>query len=263
MNAEQKALVDAALHFAAAVPADVVERFASALLSGRSAADRTELVHRIGNPRHRFMAREFVDAWEPSCFGASEAAMALFSAAAAEQKHRREQRIELVWTGPATRSIPVRQTGEFLAALIACARRTLTLSSFGVFPVAQIGDAVRTAACRGVAVRSILGDRPNEPDRLHDRIRHLFGRELPGNVAAYCWPEENRLRTDEGNAGLMHVKCAVADGEHLFLTSANLSGNAMDLNMELGVCIHGGPTPGQVERHFDELISRGELRRVE
>jgi phosphatidylserine/phosphatidylglycerophosphate/cardiolipin synthase-like enzyme len=57
----------------------------------------------------------------------------------------------------------------------------------------------------------------------------------------------------------MHAKCLVSDGLHLFVTSANLSGNALDLNMELGVYVHGGALPEQVERHFDELIRLGEL----
>ena len=34
----------------------------------------------------------------------------------------------------------------------------------------------------------------------------------------------------------------------------------MAINMELGVCIHGGPLPEQVEPHFDDLIARGIYR---
>jgi hypothetical protein len=35
----------------------------------------------------------------------------------------------------------------------------------------------------------------------------------------------------------------------------------MAINMELGVCIHGSsPLPEQVERHFDDLIARGDLQ---
>jgi phosphatidylserine/phosphatidylglycerophosphate/cardiolipin synthase-like enzyme len=47
----------------------------------------------------------------------------------------------------------------------------------------------------------------------------------------------------------MHAKCAIADRECLFLTSANLSGNAMAINMKLGMCIHCDPLREQVERH--------------
>jgi hypothetical protein len=56
------------------------------------------------------------------------------------------------------------------------------------------------------------------------------------------------LHDDPGNQGLMHVKCAIADRECNFLTSAALSGNAMAISMELGVCIHGNFLPEQVER---------------
>ena len=106
----------------------------------------------------------------------------------------------------------------------------------------------------------ILGDRPEDASWLDWRNQQAFGARLPGNFALYHWPVENRLRDDAGNQGLMHAKCAIADRECLFLTSANLSGNAMAINMELGVCIHGGPLPEQVERHFDDLIARGDLQ---
>jgi hypothetical protein len=34
----------------------------------------------------------------------------------------------------------------------------------------------------------------------------------------------------------------------------------MAINIELGVCIHGGPLPEQVERNLDDLIARGDLQ---
>jgi phosphatidylserine/phosphatidylglycerophosphate/cardiolipin synthase-like enzyme len=144
--------------------------------------------------------------------------------------------------------------------MIASVRRTLTLSSFGVFPVSRIGEGLRGAAVRGVVVRVILGDRPEGANWLDWRNQQAFGRRLPDNFTLYHWPVENRLRDDAGNQGLMHVKCAIADRECNFLISANLSGNTMAINMELGVCIHGNFLPEQVERHFDDLIARADLQ---
>jgi phosphatidylserine/phosphatidylglycerophosphate/cardiolipin synthase-like enzyme len=141
--------------------------------------------------------------------------------------------------------------------MIDTARRTLTLSSFGVFPVSWIGEGLRGAAARGVVVRVILGNRPEDANWLDWRNQQAFGRRLPDNFALYHWPVETRLRDDAGNQGLMHAKCAIADRECLFLTSANLSGNAMAINMELGVCIHGGPLPEQVERHLRRSHRKG------
>jgi phosphatidylserine/phosphatidylglycerophosphate/cardiolipin synthase-like enzyme len=51
----------------------------------------------------------------------------------------------------------------------------------------------------------------------------------------------------------------VADGRHLFVSSANLTEYAFTVNMELGLLITGGAVPGQVESHFDKLIAMGVL----
>ena len=46
------------------------------------------------------------------------------------------------------------------------------------------------------------------------------------------------LRDTGGRSGLMHVKTIVADSQVAFLTSANLTEAAFELNMELGA--HSG-----------------------
>jgi phosphatidylserine/phosphatidylglycerophosphate/cardiolipin synthase-like enzyme len=70
----------------------------------------------------------------------------------------------------------------------------------------------------------------------------------PSNV--YFWPREQRTKDANGKAGILHVKCAVADGRRLLLTSANLTEYAFTINMELGLLITGGNLPAQVENHL-------------
>jgi phosphatidylserine/phosphatidylglycerophosphate/cardiolipin synthase-like enzyme len=60
----------------------------------------------------------------------------------------------------------------------------------------------------------------------------------------------------------LHAKCAVADAHLLLVSSANLTDYALNLNMELGVVIQGGPQPQTVVAQFDELIAQGILQRV-
>jgi phosphatidylserine/phosphatidylglycerophosphate/cardiolipin synthase-like enzyme len=43
----------------------------------------------------------------------------------------------------------------------------------------------------------------------------------------------------------------------MLISSANLTGHAMTLNMELGLLVHGGPLPAQVETHLERLVERG------
>jgi phosphatidylserine/phosphatidylglycerophosphate/cardiolipin synthase-like enzyme len=76
------------------------------------------------------------------------------------------------------------------------------------------------------------------------------------------WPKDKRTPGIDGKPGILHVKCVVADGWRMFLSSANLTEQAFRLNMELGVLVTGHRLPAMVERHFAELLSRGVLRLI-
>jgi phosphatidylserine/phosphatidylglycerophosphate/cardiolipin synthase-like enzyme len=78
----------------------------------------------------------------------------------------------------------------------------------------------------------------------------------------YFWPREKRGQDDQGKFGILHVKCAMADGRWLFLSSANLTEYAFTINMELGVLVTGGKLPAQVQEHFERLVDTGVLLRV-
>ena len=80
---------------------------------------------------------------------------------------------------------------------------------------------------------------------------------MAGCSSVFFWPVGKRAVHANGKTAILHVKCAVADGRWLFLSSANLTEYAFTINAELGVLITGGELPGQVESQFDRLISLG------
>lgn len=53
----------------------------------------------------------------------------------------------------------------------------------------------------------------------------------------------------------MHAKVIVADGHTCFITSANLTGFAMERNIEAGVLITGGGIPEALSEHLHSLIN--------
>ncbi|MFI5298708.1 MAG: hypothetical protein ACHREM_11475 [Polyangiales bacterium] len=53
------------------------------------------------------------------------------------------------------------------------------------------------------------------------------------------------------------------DDEALLVSSANLTGFALSLNMELGVILRGGELPRRVRRHFDGLFAAGVFAQAE
>ena len=116
--------------------------------------------------------------------------------------------------------------------------------------------ALVRAARRGVSICVIM----ETPDKVKSEDEYSTLKALGQDVAAcstvYYWPADRRSASQGGKLGSLHVKCAVADGRWLLLSSANLTEYAFTINMELGVLISGGRLPGQVESHFDGLIAR-------
>jgi phosphatidylserine/phosphatidylglycerophosphate/cardiolipin synthase-like enzyme len=134
--------------------------------------------------------------------------------------------------------------------------------SYAVYNIPSICEALVRAACRGAAITLVV----ETPDRLEGQNTYDTLRALGPSVAArssvYLWPLEKRQKDTNGNCGILHVKCAVADGRWLFLSSANLTEYAFTLNMELGLLITGGNLPAKVEYHFDHIIQTGVLVKV-
>ncbi|MGV8617596.1 phospholipase D-like domain-containing protein, partial [Pseudomonas aeruginosa] len=71
-------------------------------------------------------------------------------------------------------------------------------------------------------------------------------RTLVPSAKLYAWRERAAPFAD----GRVHAKVAVADGDVCFITSANLTGHAMEQNMEAGLLISGGHIPQTLEEHL-------------
>lgn len=80
--------------------------------------------------------------------------------------------------------------------------------------------------------------------------RSLLVRTLVPASRLYAW----RDKTDPFSDGRVHAKVAVADGRMCFITSANLTGHAMEKNMEAGVLISGGHIPRLLDDHLRSLV---------
>lgn len=78
------------------------------------------------------------------------------------------------------------------------------------------------------------------------------------SATLYVWTE----RLEPFTEGRVHAKIAVADGKAAFLTSANLTGYALEKNMEAGVVISGGAVPTNLRSHLHALIETKLIRKV-
>ena len=226
---------------------------------------KAAILQSLPTPDFRDVSGDFLDLCVASGGGVTPEAVAsaLVTAASADAVYRQQETVEIVWTGPETSDTRSRRTEQAILEVLDSARDRLTVVSYAVYRIPRIGEALVAAASRGVRLRLIV-ETPNriEGQGEYDCLRAL-GNAVESAAAVYYWPQEKRTQDEtSGKFGILHVKCAVADGNRLFLSSANLTDYAFTINMELGLLVTGGKLPGQVERIFDALIETGHLSRV-
>jgi phosphatidylserine/phosphatidylglycerophosphate/cardiolipin synthase-like enzyme len=225
---------------------------------------RAQVVKAIPQPEFKAEVSRLLQVWQTRAPNVSpqSVALALLAAANVGESHRCLESIDLVWTGPDSHVIPLRRTDQALLQLINEAATRLTIISFAVYKAEAIAQAILQAAQRGVDIAICL-ETPNASEgKIAFDTLHALGDEVVQHARIYVWPLDQRPQSSTGKHGSLHAKVAVADGETLLISSANLTEYAMTLNMELGVLIRGGELPARVEQHFERLIQTGVLRRV-
>ena len=218
----------------------------------------------IGNPGHRMNMQGLIRAWSAQEQSATPGnlAWALRGAAGVDNHWRNKQSLELVWTGPSSEDSTLRRTDQALLDVIQVAQSELIIVTFVAYKVQSIADALRKAIERGVQIYFILESEDVSTAKSALETFGALAEGSQGKLTLYEWPISERECNEHGKHGALHAKCAVADGEVAFISSANLTGHAMNLNMELGILIRGGEIPPQVKRHLYKLITERSLKRL-
>ena len=165
------------------------------------------------------------------------------------------ERVEIVWTGPATIPVPSHRTTAAVAhELIASAKEHITLATYSAGNVDDFIKALDRRRRDSVEIRLLL-ETPKS-DGTGPDCPKVFERLLP-YVKALEWPRKSREDHDWTS---MHVKVLIKDADAVLVTSANMSEAAMRHNMEVGVEIKGGTVAARLRRHFDELENEGVLK---
>ncbi len=193
---------------------------------------------------------------------AAALASALRAASAMDQLWLRNQSLNVVWTGPAPPGGTFRRTEQALLEVISSSLVELWLVSFAGYRLPAVRDALLNAARRGVTVH-FVNESPEESEgRVTFSALEGLGRELAESSRVYVWPLARRPKDERGRHGSLHAKCALADRILLFVSSANLTEFAMNLNMELGLLVRGGDAPARVADHFGWLVEQRYLKLV-
>ena len=254
-------IIEAALKLAGKLPGDVIEQ-AAQIISAHDVVDaRSRIADSVPHPHYRSLCLGFFQNWRVKASGVSsaEVAIAMRTAACSQRSREADQAVEIVWTGPRGEEVSFRHTEQAILQVLNSSRSRILLVSYAVYAIPNIQEAVVRAAKRGVKITVVV----ETPDKMDVQNEYSTLQALGDDVArcsqVYYWPKENRKADSTGKIGILHVKCAIGDGNQLFLSSANLTKYAFSLNMELGVLITGGKAPSQIERVFDEMIREKSL----
>jgi phosphatidylserine/phosphatidylglycerophosphate/cardiolipin synthase-like enzyme len=189
-----------------------------------------------------------------------ELASSLGSFAFSHEKEKRSKKIHLVWTGPISK-IPVRQTRQVLSQLIDDAQKELLIISFVVFKIPEILELLKKALQRRVSITCIFESPEESGGKITFQGFSDFDDEILRQIKILVWDKDMRPINADGKTGTLHAKVAVADRMISFISSANLTLNAMTLNMELGILLYEKSNAQEIVEHFEQLERDGTLKR--
>jgi len=249
------------------VPPPILERFCDELerLPVDVSRDQIGAVLRTVPQQHaRDVLTELLAYWRRELLELQpdQLAWALRAAGETDKRWDRWQSVELVWTGPDRPHSSLRRTEQALLDVIESARHSLLIVTFAAYRIPQVGGALLAAAERDVQIRFIAESPETSEGKVSFAGFQALGEPLRRHAQLYIWPKEKREVDAAGHFGALHAKCAVADEHTAFISSANLTDHALNLNVELGVLIRGGEVPAKVARHFRDLIGTNVLAPV-
>jgi phosphatidylserine/phosphatidylglycerophosphate/cardiolipin synthase-like enzyme len=250
-------LIEAVIELVSNTPPEKAKQLAAAIGKLAAPAKAGSLSSWASNQNAQARLSALQSAWAAAPIPPSELSGLLVGAIAAYEHAKAEQKIELVWTGPSSKLVATRKTEQVLLHVIDAARVKLFLTSFVAYDVASIMKALERAVNRGVAVSMLL-----EASSLHggnisfDAIGKMKA-SLP-SARVYSWAQ----KAGAFMGGSVHAKIAVADEAICFISSANLTGHAMEKNMEAGVLIEGGAIPASLHEHLEALVSTKVIAKV-
>jgi cardiolipin synthase A/B len=251
----------------AVVDASAVEDICQALQSGRleqasTGPIRSSIAH--GNPQIEIQIASLQSLWSSrfSALPAEALASALRASASGILLERElSPKTQIVWSGPKVEGSFVRATREVVREIMRGSQHELLIVGYwlaapddGEGIIGELIDLAADAMRRGAVLTMILDERKRTDGR--DNRGVLLG-IWPSGVPLprlLTW----KLPTDDKHLKL-HAKVLVADERDALVTSANLTGYAMDRNMEMGIRVVGRPA-ATISQHLKLLESQGTLQ---
>ncbi|MCB9012003.1 MAG: phospholipase [Actinobacteria bacterium] len=186
-----------------------------------------------------------------------------FALKLADRKLASVSQPDLVWSGPEVPGLHARDTRRVYEELVSGAQRSLWISAYtyydGPKTFGSLAQRMDETVSLQVTLMLNIQRRPSEATSSNELVRRFADRfwkkAWPGTRRPAVFYDPRAL-APEGPEGVLHAKAVVADDEHAFVTSANLTEAAFERNIEAGVVIRDAGLAASLAKHFRVLIDR-------
>ena len=253
-----KVLLDRAYDVAALLSPLSVSMIAKKMEHLDKSANTGQILSSVTSSTACEMLDGFLKTWHKSSLSGKEAGYLLLAASHSLNKTNEENQTELVLTGPTAPNVATRRTEQVFLDVITSAQSEVFIVSFVAHERPSILTALKKAADKGVRVNVVLESSVDSGGTLESDQFVGLKAALP-DATFYQWTK----REGEFAGGKVHAKIVVSDQKSAFLTSANLTGHAMERNIEAGALFRGGDTPRDIARYLLGLIDLKILTRLD
>jgi phosphatidylserine/phosphatidylglycerophosphate/cardiolipin synthase-like enzyme len=196
-------------------------------------------------------------------------AAAMLRVAIAERVHRHPPRVDLVWSGPETRTSVARSTGLVVQGLFESATRSVIVGGYA-FDTPEILEPLHRAMKeRGVDVMlfvDIDGVAATAAGATAFATAHIDRFFQTVWVFGSPKPEvfyDPRTAAPGPPWASLHAKCIIVDDARSLITSANFTDRGQTRNIEAGVLIEDAYFAEELGGQWRKLVSAGMVKRYE
>ena len=173
---------------------------------------------------------------------------------------------DFVWSGPEVKSLHARDTRRVYEELLGSAQRSAWVATYAFFDGPQAFKVLarrmdETPALKVTLLLNVQRGKGNTTSAEHLVLQfaeRFWNQEWPGTARPRVFYDPRSV-DPSGGAGVLHAKAVVVDDEAVFVTSANLTGAALDHNIEIGLLVRDRTLATTVTTHFRTLIEQSLL----
>lgn len=141
-------------------------------------------------------------------------------------------------------------------------QKRILLVTFAATHIKHLNEKLEQAIARNIRLRLVLEFSKASQGQLRFDAARAFSAAVKQHADIYCWAADHRLRNKRGDPAKLHAKFAVID-DSAYISSANLTGDAFERNIELGVVMFDKKRADELWKLVDGLVARGVFQAVQ